>query len=464
MMRAERKKAMRVPHCKGAYHARRSRTSFQVVFPLGWNEAKKRYDEYYEEVSSEAEAIAALKDINDFLYHGGLVAEVPAHRRKERPDSTANTVLVSEFVATFCKLRKEQKKVAARTVTSDRECLSRIIPYIGSMRLRTVSSGDIDAMYAAMRSDGSKNKSGKPYSGTTLQKTHACLSLMFKKALSYGYVDVNPCDRVEKPKRDTPEKEALGPETAQALFSCIASAPLTAQSVGVLLSLNCGVRLSEMLALTWRDFNNGCIRVHRSMERDSQNTKPTKNEEERVVPCPPPLLPVLDEWRGMQRAWWGNRGMQWNAGVPIVHSQTAGHMMQRSFERWWAKKRLSYPIPDGFNFHGLRHTYVTLMNRDCGIDERTTRSMSGHKSIQAFQGYTHTNNEWKREAASRLGSIIAPTDNAKICQNCRHWTAAPHDLAKGACWLAAGDDVAPVVLATSACSIGGFAMRTRASG
>lgn len=455
---------MKVPNCKGAYHARRSRKSFQVVYPLGWSDEKKRYVEHYEEVLSEADAIVALKDINDFVYHGGLVEEVPACRRKDRPGSASNTVLVSEFITTFCKLRKEQKKVAARTVTSDHECLSRIIPYIGAMPLHAVSSGDIDAMYASMRSDGSKNKSGKPYSGTTLQKTHACLSLMFKKAMSYDYVDSNPCDKVEKPKRDTPEKESLDPESAQALFTYIVNTPLASQSVGVLLSLNCGVRLSEMLALTWCDFNNGCIRVHRSMERDSQNTKPTKNEEERVVPCPPPLLPVLEEWRNIQQAWWADLGMQWDASVPIVHSRTTGHILQRSFERWWSKKRLCFPIPDGFNFHGLRHTYVTLMNRDCGIDDRTTRSMSGHKSNQAFHGYTHTNDEWKREAASRLGSIIAPADHAKICQNCKYWTASPHDIAKGACWIDASDAAVPVVSAASACSVGCFAMRTRAAG
>lgn len=84
--------------------------------------------------------------------------------------------------------------------------------------------------------------------------------------------------------------------------------------------------------------------------------------------------------------------------------------------------------------HGLRHTYVTLLNRDCGVDPRTTRSMSGHKSEQAFAVYTHTNEEWQRKAALQLGDIIAPDDDTARCQNCKLWTMSPHDATKGACW------------------------------
>ena len=61
----------KVPHCKGSYQKRRSGDGWQLKYPLGWSEAKLKYDEYREEFSSEAEAIAALKDINDFIYHGG---------------------------------------------------------------------------------------------------------------------------------------------------------------------------------------------------------------------------------------------------------------------------------------------------------------------------------------------------------------------------------------------------------
>lgn len=61
-----------VPRNKGSYASRAGGNSWQVKYPLGWNERKKRYDEYREEVASEAEAIALIKAINDYVYHGGL--------------------------------------------------------------------------------------------------------------------------------------------------------------------------------------------------------------------------------------------------------------------------------------------------------------------------------------------------------------------------------------------------------
>ncbi len=42
--------------------------------------------------------------------------------------------------------------------------------------------------YARMRSDGPENLGGHAYSGTTLQKTHAFLAMMFKKAVDYDYI------------------------------------------------------------------------------------------------------------------------------------------------------------------------------------------------------------------------------------------------------------------------------------
>ena len=60
-----------VPRNKGSYKSRPGGNTWQVKYPLGWSERKKRYDEYHEEVESEAEAIALIKSINDYVYHGG---------------------------------------------------------------------------------------------------------------------------------------------------------------------------------------------------------------------------------------------------------------------------------------------------------------------------------------------------------------------------------------------------------
>ena len=39
-----------------------------------------------------------------------------------------------------------------------------------------------------------------------VQKSHAFLNQVMERALDYGIIDKNPCDKVKSPKRDTPEK------------------------------------------------------------------------------------------------------------------------------------------------------------------------------------------------------------------------------------------------------------------
>lgn len=444
----------RVARNKGSYTQRKS-GGFQVKFPLGWSEEKKKYDEYREDVPTEAEAISLIKSINDFVYHGGRPDEVPAWRRggSERAEPDERTV--SQFFEEFTTIREKQRRVESRTIQSDRECFMRIEPYIGAMPLSSITPHDLDIAFACMRSEGPDNLGGRAYSGTTLQKTYAYLSMLFSKAVDYDYIPKNPMDKVGRPKRDTAEKKALTPEESRCLFGTIASEPLEPRPIGVLICLSCGLRLSEMLALEWADYSDGALRVTKSLVRERQAFKSTKNGDSRTVPCPPPLTVVLDKWKIQQQEWYEEKGLEWGSDTPIVQSRVGNHVLQRSFTKWFAHARLSYPIPDDFTVHGLRHTYVTLLSRDCGIDPRTTRSLSGHKSEQAFATYTHTNEDWQRKAAAQLGNIIAPEAEHAICLNCRHWTASPDDSTKGACWAYKREGV-QLTVASCYCNTGEF--------
>lgn len=342
----------------------------------------------------------------------------------------------------------------------NRSCFKRIEPYIGKKLITTVTACDIDMAYARMRGDGPENLGGHAYSGTTLQKTHVFLAMMFAKAVDYDYIAKNPMAKVERPKRDTAEKQELTQEEAQALYDAIVGEPLEAKPVGVLLCMFCGLRMSEMLALKWSDYTGGVMSVTKSLRRERRAFKPTKNGEARKVPCPPPLIAVLAEWKALQQTWYSDHGLEWSADAPIVNSRVGNHTLQRSFGKWFAEARSRYPVPDDFTVHGLRHTFVTFLDRDCQVDSTTTKSMSGHKDESAFHIYTHTNDESRRKAALALGSMIAPDPDAARCLNCKLWTMSPLDATRGACWADA--DVPAVTGAVEPCARERFAMRMSA--
>ena len=447
----------RVPRNKGSYRQRKSGRGFQVRYPLGWNEEKKKYAEYTEDVPTEAEAISLIKLINDYVYHGGIVADIPYWRKgvlKEKKKQSIPTL--DEFFSTFTEIRQKQQAVSERTLESDRECYKRIQPYLGNKKLNEIAPLDIDKTYASMRSPGADNLNGRVYSGTTIQKSHAFLNMLLNKAVDYEIIDRNPCARVTKPKRDTEEKYSLSAEEAQNLVSFILSKPLHSRAIGVLIALSCGLRLSEMLALTWNDFQNGSLNVCKSLKREKQTFKSTKNGEERVVPCPIFLIKVFEEWKEKQQIWYKKMGLTWSKDTPIVNSSVGNHVLQRSYEKWFKAERVKYPIPNEMGFHSLRHTYVTLISRDCATDEETARSLSGHKTNAAFSQYTHTNEEWQRRATNKLGMIIAPAKEDKICQFCAMWSRSPVDSMQGACWAENKTQNPRITSAFGECKTGKF--------
>lgn len=441
----------KVPRNKGSYHE--DRGYWRVKYPLGFSEAKGRYVEYAESVCSEVEAIALIKEINDFVYHGGNPFEIESWRRGKKAEEKAALMTVSQFAAEFMELREKQKKVENRTLESDRSCFKRIEPYIGKALLVEVSVRDIEMALASMRSTGTDNKNGRVYSGTTLQKTYVFLKMMFDKAVDYEYIKKNPMDRVERPKRDTEEKKELTIEEAKALFKAISTQPLSSRPVGVLLCLTCGLRLSEMLALKWSDYKSGMLDINKSLQREKQAYKPTKNKDSRLVPCPLPVVGVLEEWQKIQKAWYKDNKLKWSRDTPIVHSRVGNHVLQRSFTKWFDRAKLTYPIPSDCTMHTLRHSFVTFLDRDCAVDPKTSLVIAGHRTSEAHSIYQHTDIEYLRDAADQIGSLIAPSDDEARCHNCRLWTPSPLDALKGACWA---QSTIVVRRALDECRVGGF--------
>ena len=277
---------------------------------------------------------------------------------------------------------------------------------------------------------------------------------MFKYAMKKGVVGRNPCTDADVPKADTAEKRSLTLVQVRELHAAIAGEP-SAYNVGIAIGLDAGLRLSEMLTLTWEDYKHNSLHVTKSLEKEKQSTKKTKNEDCRTVPCTTFLSGMLDEWRKEQKGLFAQHGLKWGPDVPIVSSRVGTHITQRNFTRWFEDARARLPIPDDWGYHGFRHTYVTIMNRDARIDGRTVRELSGHRTERAFQTYQHTTSEWQREEARRFDALTTPNTDAQACACCARWTRSPEDPAVGACWAEPGESV-PVTCANEPCGKDAF--------
>lgn len=403
----------KVPHNKGSYTVLKDGRA-QIKFPLGFNEGSGRYEVHNENFASEAEAIAAIKEINDFIYHGSAVAEVPIHRMKVNGRLKEEAPSFRAVAEGFVSDREKQGTVSERTVKDYKAHLKRIYPYIGEKQVNAIGPKDVNDMYSGLRGNDSRNGASLPISGTYLEHIHSTLSLVFDRAVVYGYTEKNPCEDVDKPKRDTKEKYALSVDESRIFVGAVLGRDLEAKSIGLLICLCTAARLSEMLALTWGDYSDGTLRISKAMEKGSQNIKKTKTGDIREDPCPPILVDALTEWREIQKKQLEKSGLKQTKVTPIVQNRKGEHVLKTTFEKWFRKQKGSFGLPPEITIRGLRHAAASILQRDCHVDMATTMGITGHKTVEMLKRYSHTDDSAKRAAIDALNELLVPNAGGEV--------------------------------------------------
>jgi len=190
---------------------------------------------------------------------------------------------------------------------------------------------------------------------------------------------------------------------------CRASNNITA--FGVLMSLNTGIRIGELLGLTWKnvDFEDGSIYIEQAVarrkdfdaEEGANKTRveilPTKTTNStRTVPMSDELIKELLEYRDKQEFLHGR--------LPeyVISNNLGGIMEPRNYTRFFyiLVKRAGLGHK---NYHTTRHTFATRwMQR--GLDVLTLSKILGHAHTSTTQNrYGHVLEEHKKSKMKVMG-------------------------------------------------------------
>ena len=171
---------------------------------------------------------------------------------------------------------------------------------------------------------------------------------------------------------------------------------------GVVLCLYTGLRIGELLSLTWDDFDlqKGIITVSKSCHDSWENGKyvkiidtPKTDFSERIIPLPKQLLSRLREYKK------SSSGNYVVCGERIHGAQVRSY--QKSFELLLKCLKLPHK-----GFHSLRHTFATRA-LECGMDIKTLSEILGHKNPTiTLKRYAHSMLEHKTEMMNRLGKLL----------------------------------------------------------
>jgi integrase len=246
-----------------------------------------------------------------------------------------------------------------------------LAPYFENKPLRKITPADIEAFMAHKIREGKAVKSVLNYVGL--------LHGIFEFAVKQGWVDSNPCQRVEKPKRNTgdPIKRFLDLPELEALLRSVAQAdsPMAATDRLIYLTAaTAGLREGEIFGLRWRDIDwlAEKIRVRQSYVK-GQWTTPKSRRSTRAVPLGTRLAREL-EAHYQRSLFQGDDELVFchpSRGTPLEASA-----LLKRFKR--AMKRAGLRPA---RVHDLRHTFGTQMAAQ-GVPMRTLQEWMGHRDFK----------------------------------------------------------------------------------
>ena len=246
--------------------------------------------------------------------------------------------------------------------------------------------------------------------GRTKNAVFKMLKSMFAKAVKWGYMTENPCDRIETPKYKAREKKPLSACDISLVTQNIGKEELKYQALFYFAAL-CGLRRQEIVGIQWGaiDFEQNCFYIRRAATEkrgSGTTTKDPKTEKStRKLFLPEQLKEILLKHKAAQERQKHIMGDKWQGG-DWVFTQANGKIMSiQTPSHWWKEFAERLGIT-GITFHGLRHTAASYMIKN-NVPITTVSGVLGHSNTATTLNiYSHMIEDTKQDAINVLAGVF----------------------------------------------------------
>ena len=272
---------------------------------------------------------------------------------------------------------------------------TQIAPTLGKLDMGELTVPILQSFQKQKLQDGNII-TGKPLASNTVKN----MMSIVRNAIDYGRkLGVPVCDTSQIiPLRFQEKQITVFRKDEQKRIEKVVAESKKPNHFGIILCLYTGLRLGELLALTWDDidFHSGVIKVNKTscVLKDEGKyqifvDKPKTDSSSRVIPIPKLIITELRAIRKKSRA---------EFVISTCHGdRVSNRSYQTTYARILKKARVEYK-----NFHVLRHTFATRA-LECGVDIKTLSELMGHKSPAiTMNRYVHSLMETKRKAMDTL--------------------------------------------------------------
>lgn len=296
---------------------------------------------------------------------------------------------------------------------------------LGNRKLQDIRTIHIQKLYNDLQKGG--------LSIGTIQIVHAVLFNIFKLALKNEILIKNPCVGAEIPREEKKEPRVLTAAEQEIFLENIRGnyyEPLLKVALGT------GLRIGELLGLTWDDidFKTSTVSISRTLlymkNRQTghfcfQFQSPKSRSSKRTVPLIPSLAILLKEHKKYQHTQRIARGPFWTPlpnmdnlvfttknGTPIqevyiVKCLNAVTAKINRIEYQQALYENRDPVPfERITPHTLRHSFATRAFEN-GLAPKTVQELLGHSNINLTMNlYTHVTHDVKVREMEKLYDLF----------------------------------------------------------
>jgi len=233
-----------------------------------------------------------------------------------------------------------------------------------------------------------------PLSPTTVRQHVAVLHKALQDAVKRHLLADNPADAIDMPRARRFRPQTVAPERVGELLDAVRGTRLF---IPTLLAVGSGMRLGEIVDLTWGDVDlkGGTLRV----------VDPKTPSGRRQLPLPELVRVALKAEHKRQSAAKLALGDRWQSSGRVCVRRDGGPATVDSLSPAWARFREAHGFA-GVRFHDLRHSYGTIQMA-AGASPKAVAEALGHSDAGfTLRTYVHSGMDEKQRMAERMNALM----------------------------------------------------------
>ena len=291
------------------------------------------------------------------------------------------------------------KRVKPSTYESYYHCITKyIIPFYTSCNYYQLTEDTVSEFVKFMHDDNSISQSYK-------RKILAVYKTALREILKNNPDSIKLLNYIKFPKPEQNEVQVFTMKEQCLIEKAVLGCP-DKRTLGIVLCFYSGIRLGELCALKWCDFDfeNETLFINRTVSRtknfsDDDNKTllligtPKSRTSSRKIPLPSFLIILFKEY--YQRSGREKCYFMTGSEIPID---------PRAFQKLYKKILIKAGVPDR-KFHAIRHTFATRA-LELNVDIKTISDILGHSNVSITMNiYAHSLMEQKKIAIDRFNNM-----------------------------------------------------------